>query len=104
MVGVMRKIVAIIGSSKFKEAHLGIAQRETLRGNVVLLTGFWHHKDMVPISDEQKARLDELTLFKVKMADEVIVVNTNGYIGQSTKTAIEFAESVRKPVSYTEPR
>jgi len=96
-----RKVIAVIGSSKFKDHHLGIAQRETLLGNVVLVTGFWHHVDKVPITDEQKARLDELTLYKVKIADEVIVVNPNGYVGQSTKEQVAFAKANGKPVSYT---
>jgi len=96
-----RKVIAVIGSSKFKDQQLGIAQRETLKGNVALVTGFWHHVDKVPITDEQKARLDELTLYKVKIADEVIVVNPNGYVGQSTKEQIAFAKASGKPVSYT---
>jgi hypothetical protein len=101
-----RKVIAIIGSSKFKDQQLGIAQRETLNGHVALLIGFWHHVDKVPISDEQKARLDELTLYKVKIADTVIVVNPHGYIGQSTREQIAFAKANNKPVSYTgeEPR
>jgi hypothetical protein len=93
-----RKVIAIIGSSKFKDHQMGVAQRETLKGNVVLLTGFWHHVDKVPITDEQKARLDELTRYKIVMADEVIVVNPNGYVGQSTQTSIEFARERDKSV------
>jgi hypothetical protein len=98
-----RKIVAIVGSSKFKDQHLGVAQRETLRGNVVLLAGFWHHKDMVPITDEQKEHLDRLMLDKVRMSTEVFVVNVNGYIGQSTQRAIELARDLDKPTRYLEP-
>lgn len=98
-----RRIVAIIGSSKFKDQHLGAAQRETLRGHVVLLAGFWHHRDMVPISDEQKVQLDNLTLDKVYMATEVLVVNVNGYVGKSTQRAVEYAQSLNKPVRYLEP-
>lgn len=93
-----RKVIAIIGSSKFKDQQLGVAQRETLLGNVALLVGFWHHVDKVPITDEQKARLDELTRYKIVMADEVIVVNPKGYVGQSTQTAIDFARERDKPV------
>lgn len=94
-------IVAIIGSSRFKAQHLGIAQRETLLGKVVLVTGFWHHVDMVPISSAQKEELDQLTLRKIDMADEVIVVNVNGYVGESTKRAISHAHTLGKPIRYT---
>ncbi len=96
-----RKVIAIIGSSKFKDHQMGIAQRETLLGNVVLITGFWHHVDKKPITDEQKARLDELSLYKVKLADEVIVVNPKGYVGQSTREQIAFAVANSKPISFT---
>lgn len=96
------KIVAIIGSSKFKAQQLGVAQRETLRGKIVLLPGFWHHVDMVPISDRQKQQIDDLTLAKIDMADEVIVVNVNGYVGASTQRGIDYAKSTDKPVKYLE--
>jgi hypothetical protein len=99
-----RRIIAIIGSSKFKSAHLGVAQRETLRGHVVLLTGFWHHVDMVPITDEQKASIDRLSFDKIEMAAEVVVVNVNGYIGESTWAQIAHAEKLGKPVRYLEQR
>lgn len=97
-----RIIVVILGSSKFKSVHLGIGQRETLRGKIVLHTGFWHHVDMVPITDEQKRMLDELMLDKVELADECIVCNPNGYIGQSTRRAIEYAQKLGKPITYME--
>lgn len=97
------KQVAIIGSSKFKLQQLGVAQRETLRGKIVLLPGFWHHVDMVPISDEQKAMIDDLTLKKIEQADEVIVVNVNTYVGQSTRRGIEHAKKLDKPITYLEP-
>ena len=95
-----RRVVAIIGSSKFKDQHLGVAQRETLRGKVVLLTGFWHHVDRVPITSEQREAIDSLTRDKIEMADEVIVVNVHGYVGQSTKRAIEYAKDLSKPLAY----
>lgn len=97
-------VIAIIGSSKFKAQQLGVAQRETLRGKVVLLPGFWHHVDMVPITDEQKRMIDELTLRKIDLADEVIVVNVNGYVGVSTQKGIDYAKLVDKPVKYLEER
>ena len=94
------KVVAIIGSSKFKDQQLGVAQRLTLHGNIVLVTGFWHHRDMVPITDEQKERIDRLTLAKIDLAEQVHVVNVNGYVGESTKRQIAYANETLKPVHY----
>lgn len=94
--------VAIIGSSRFKNFHLGHMQRFTLQGKIVLVTGFWHHVDNCPITDEQKRMLDRLTLAKITKADEVFVVNVNGYVGESTKGFIAFAKSLGKKVSYSD--
>ena len=97
-----RRIVAIVGSSKFKDHHLGVAQKETLRGSIVLLAGFWHHVDKVPITDEQKESLDFLMLDKVSLATEVFVVNVKGYVGHSTQRAIDLAKSLGKPLRWLE--
>lgn len=98
-----RRIVAIIGSSKFKDHHLGVAQRETLKGHIVLLSGFWHHRDMAPITDEQKRQIDELMLDKIDLSTEVFVVNVNGYVGESTQKGILRAKDLGKPLRYLEP-
>ena len=95
-------IVCLCGSSKFKDQILGVQQRETLKGKIVLQHGFFHHRDMVPINDGEKAMLDELMLRKIDIADEIIVVNIHGYIGESTKEAIAYAEKYGKGIRYEE--
>ena len=37
------------------------------------------------------------------MADEIFVINVNGYIGDSTRSEIEYAEVHGKKVNYLEP-
>jgi hypothetical protein len=91
-------VVCIIGSSKFKDRILGLTQRETLNGKIAINHGFFHHVDMVPISDEKKDELDRLMLRKIDLADEVLVADFNSYVGRSTQIAIEYAEKSRKPV------
>ena len=39
---------------------------------------------------------------KIEMADEIFVINKNGYIGDSTKIEIEFAKSLGKKINYLE--
>lgn len=97
------KVVVIIGSTRFKEHHLGAAQRETLKGKIVLTAGFFHHRDYVPISSEQKAYLDWLAERKVDLADEVYVVNINGYVGETTQRLIDYATKHGKPIDSIEP-
>lgn len=96
------KVVAIIGSSRFKQFHLGHAQRLTLQGYIVLVAGFWHHVDNFPITAKKKEELDTLMLAKIQLADEVFVVSVNGYVGESTTKGIAFAKAMGKPVIYSE--
>ena len=101
-----RTIVTIIGSSRKKKYMFGIAQIETLKGKIVIAPSFYHHADdSMPISDAKKRELDDLMLDKIELADEVIVCNHNGYIGQSTLEGIEHAKLLGKPIRhwYDEP-
>jgi nucleoside 2-deoxyribosyltransferase len=47
-----------------------------------------------------KVRLDELHLRKIDLADEVLVLNVDGYIGESTRREIDYAVAHGKPVRY----
>lgn len=49
-----------------------------------------------------KEHFDNLHLRKIDLADEVFVVNKNGYIGESTKREILYALKHRKPIKYLE--
>lgn len=59
-----------------------------------------HHQAEVEGVAEQ---MDLLHLQKIEMADDVFVVNIDGYVGDSTKREIKFAESLGKPVHWLEP-
>ena len=39
---------------------------------------------------------------KIDLADEIFVINKNGYIGESTKSEIEYALKQGKSVRYLE--
>ncbi len=45
-------------------------------------------------------RLDELHLRKIDLADEVFILNVGGYIGESTRKEIEYAQRQGKPIKY----
>lgn len=44
--------------------------------------------------------LDDMHKRKIDMADEIFVINTDCYIGSSTRSEIEYAEKTGKPVNY----
>lgn len=46
--------------------------------------------------------LDDIHKRKIDMADEIFVINKNGYIGSSTKCEIECAIKTNKKVNYLE--
>jgi hypothetical protein len=71
-----------------------------MAGKIVLAPGVFGHAGD-PMTDEDKLRLDRLHLAKIDMADEVLVVNPGGYIGESTRREIEYAARTGKPVAYT---
>jgi hypothetical protein len=55
------------------------------------------------LTDEERARLGRAHLEKVALADEVLVLNVGGYLGESTRREIEHARSLGVPVRFLEP-
>ena len=50
-----------------------------------------------------KESLDELHLRKIDLADEVFILNVGGYIGDSTRSELDYARAQGKPVKFLEP-
>lgn len=46
--------------------------------------------------------LDDMHLRKIDLADEIFVINVGGYIGESTRREIEYAEDTGKKINYLE--
>lgn len=94
-----RQVITLCGSTKFKEEFERVNRELTLAGNVVISVGcFGHSGDS--ITDEQKVMLDDIHKQKIDMADAIYVINKGGYIGESTKSEIEYAEKNKKKVFY----
>ena len=95
------KVITLCGSTRFRKEFERINKKLTLEGNVVISVGCFGHAGDT-ISQEQKELLDQIHLQKIDMADEVFVINVDGYIGKSTSREIKYALSVGKPVVYLE--
>lgn len=104
------KVVCLCGSTRFKDAFDEANYRETMMGRIVLSVGFFMHAsgnkhgEDIGATPEQKIALDELHKRKIDLADEVLILNVNGYIGESTRSEIEYAEAHKKPLRYLEER
>lgn len=97
------KVVTLCGSTRFKEQFLEVQKRLTLEGYIVISVGlFGHSGDEEVWQPGTKEMLDEMHLRKIDMADEIFVINVDGYIGESTRQEIAYAESCCKPVRYLE--
>ena len=107
------RIVCLCGSTRFWRTFQEASLRETLAGKIVLSIGAARCADdddksfggYVPADefDAVKARLDELHMRKIDLAHEVLVLNVDGYIGESTRREMEYAQSTGKPVRFWEP-
>ncbi|MBP5249163.1 MAG: hypothetical protein J6Z46_04065 [Lachnospiraceae bacterium] len=51
---------------------------------------------------ETKKMLDDIHKRKIDMADSIFVINVGGYIGDSTRSEIEYAKAHWKKVEYLE--
>ncbi len=98
------KIITLCGSSRFKAEHEAMQARETLLGAIVIPMGFYHHLQQVPITAEQKRMVDELHFCKIDLSNEILVVNPNGYIGESTTGEIAYAIATHKEIRFSEPK
>ena len=98
-------IVCLCGSTRFSEAFREANLRETLAGRIVLSIGCeWHGDQALGLTEDDKKRLDELHLRKIDLADQVLILNVNGYIGQSTSRERRYAIAHDKCIRYLEPR
>lgn len=84
---------------KFKDEFMKVQKELTLNGYIAISDGCFGHSGDV-FTDEQKIMLDDMHKRKIDMADEIFVINVNGYIGNSTKSEIEYAEAHNKKVNY----
>lgn len=96
-------IVCLCGSGRFREAFEEAEFQETLAGRIVLTIGC-NTKDIARDIDWQhvKPMLDELHLRKIDLADEVLIVNVGGYIGESTSRELAYAQHLGKSIRYWE--
>jgi hypothetical protein len=95
------KVITLCGSTKFKDAFLEAQKQLTLQGIIVISVGlFGHSGDNEVWTEGTKEMLDDMHKRKIDMADEIYVVNVDGYIGSSTKSEIEYALAKGKKVNY----
>ena len=98
-------IVCLCGSTRFMDAFFDAGWAETLAGKIVLSVGVCKHAENhggEALGPEIVHLLDELHLRKIDVADEVLILNVSGYIGESTRNELEYAKKKGKRIRFLE--
>ena len=104
------KVITLCGSTRFRDEFMKAQKDLTLQGNVVISVGLYGHSGDSEVWENMeegtltatKEMLDDMHKRKIDMADEIFVVNVGGYIGDSTRSEIEYAHQHGKKVNYLE--
>ncbi len=102
-------IVCLCGSTRFVKAFAEANLSETLAGRIVLTLGSETKSDAELFAGlaerdvaEIQSKLAWLHLRKIDLADEILVLNVGGYIGDSTRREIAYAEKCGKKIRWLE--
>jgi len=96
----MSKIVTICGSMKFKDKMMEVAKDLEIKNKYVVIQCVYSNDKF---SQEEQSILIDLHYKKIDISDAIYVINSNGYIGNSTSKEIKYAKKTGKEVIYLEP-
>jgi hypothetical protein len=104
------KIIVLCGSTRFTDQMLVKQWELTKSGNVVMgwcaLPDSYFDKEAntTHIGDQQgvKEIVDDVHKRKIDLADEIFVLNIGGYVGDSTRSEINYAYHQGKKIKYAE--
>jgi len=104
------KVITLCGSTRFKDEFMQAQKTLTLEGNIVISVGLFGHSGDNEVRENMsedtltatKIMLDDMHKRKIDMADEIFVINVGGYIGESTRSEIEYAAQTGKAIRYLE--
>ena len=90
------KIITLCGSFKFKKEMMETAEKMALEGNCILTPVY----PVLENYERQLKKLKEEHFKRIELADAILVVNVNNYIGDSTNLEIEYAKKIDKEILY----
>lgn len=104
------KVITLCGSTRLKNEFMEVQKKLTLEGNIVISVGLFGHSGDSEVWEnmdegtltQTKEMLDDMHKRKIDMADEIFVINVGGYIGDSTRSEIDYAIEHGKRVRYLE--
>jgi len=98
--GKFPEIITLCGSTRFKEKFEEANKRLTLENKIVISVGVFGYSDKTPLSKKEKERLDLIHKRKIDISDSIMIIDEEGYIGESTQGEIEYATKENKKIYY----
>ena len=96
------KIITICGSLKFADNMISKAYELEKAGYCVLLPIIPRNTERQSFSARELEALACAHERKIALADEVYIMNPDGYIGESTQREISYAKKLNKAINYFE--
>lgn len=89
------KVITVCGSLRFYREMM------ELEGNCMLVPIYNSSKSSKDdFTKEEAEMLDKMHKERIKLADAILVVNVDNYIGTSTQSEIDFAKSLNREILY----
>lgn len=93
-------VITLIGSTKFKDEFIKLNRLFTSQGCVVIHTPYFSHAEGEELSPELVKTLYDVGKKRISISSSVVVINKNGYIGESTRCELLYAKAIGVPVTY----
>ena len=98
-------VIALIGNLEFEDEFKDVAEDLTLRGYLVFGPSIYSEDWRTQISESQEIDIKNMTKKRIEMSDEVLVINSNGYLTTNffhskVEDEIKYAISLNKKVNY----
>lgn len=95
------KIITVCGSLKFYKEIVEMALKMELEGNCMLIPIYNpYNTNKDAFTEEEINMISKMHYEKIKLSDAILVVDIDGYIGNSTSKEIEYAKTLNKEILY----
>lgn len=93
------KVITICGSMRFEAQMKRLALELECAGGVCVLPCVYNVEGKTLSADEQ-ARVGEAHFKRIELCDAIYVVDVGGYIGESVRAEIAYAQRLGKEILY----
>lgn len=95
------KVITLCGSVRFEKEFWDAVEDLMKDGYIVLMPRtFLNKNEKATIKKEEMEEFVSIHKRKINLSDAIMVINKDGYIGEHTKSEIEYAKKNNKKVFY----